>query len=102
MAVDNMQRQELGNLECEVEALEEALCNQELALVRGYIVTIYPGRNGRIIASCPTLHASVEALDRAEAVRRLGDAMSAVEGTFSANGIDLPPKDTDAKCLDCA
>lgn len=94
--------EEVAHLEGEVDVLDDAICNQVLHLLGGYIITVYPTSGGTFIASCPTLHASVEGATSKSAIGNLREAMSLVQHTFTANGIAIPEKDIEGKCLDSA
>ena len=88
------------DLEAEIEGLEDALAGQEFYIIRGYIVAVRPVGDGTFIARCPTLHASVQERSSAEAIESLREAMQvAIAGRREA-GSPIPPKDTDARCLD--
>lgn len=87
-------------LEQEIQRLEDALCNQELYVINGYVVTVWPVGDGSYVGSCPTLHACAQASTLDEAIADLRDAMAtAIEGRKRA-GSPAPPKDVTNRCLD--
>jgi len=93
-------RHEVEALEAEVERLEDQLANQEFHLLDGYVVAVAPVGDGTYIASCPTLHASVQEEGVQATLASLKDAVEVVRGAHEASGRPLPPKDVVARCLD--
>jgi predicted RNase H-like HicB family nuclease len=93
-------RREVETLEAEVERLGDQLANQEFHLLDGYVVAVTPIGDGTYIASCPTLHASVQEEGLEATLTSLRDAIEVVKGAHEASGKPLPPKDVVARCLD--
>lgn len=92
-------RAQIAALTEQVEQLEDALAGQEFYIVGGYIVTVWPVGDGTYIASCPTLHASVQEASRDEAIESVREAMGAVEKGFAQSGRPMPPTDVENRCL---
>ncbi len=95
-------RREIEALELEVERLEDQLADQEFHLLDGYVVAISPVGDGTYIASCPTLHASVQEAGIEATLAGLREAVSVARSAHAAAGRPLPPKDVVARCLDSA
>jgi predicted RNase H-like HicB family nuclease len=90
----------IGELEAEVEALYASITGQEVFLLDGYVVLLSPGVDVPWVAECPTLHAATQGETFDVALANLRDAMEvAVEGRKDS-GSPIPPKDTEARCLD--
>jgi hypothetical protein len=87
-------------LEAEIERLEDQLAYQEFHLLDGYVVVISPVGDGSYIASCPTLHASVQENGKEESIASLREAVSVAKSAHQHSGTPLPPKDVLARCLD--
>jgi len=92
-------RAENAALEAEVERLEGQLAQQELYLLDGYVVAVLPVGGGTFIATCPTLHASVQEPSRARAVAGLREAMAVAKQAHDRLGRELPERDVVGRCL---
>jgi len=97
--VDVSLRARVAELEAQVESLEEALGRQEPYVLDGYVVSVWPMPDGEYLATCPTMHASVQEGSRAAALAGLREAVSAVAEAFAKRGRLLPPKDVTHRCL---
>ena len=93
-------RREAETLEAEVEWLEDQLAGQELYVLDGYVVAVSPVGDGAYIASCPTLHASVQEDGLEATLVSLREAVAVARDAHEASGRPLPPKDVVARCLD--
>jgi len=92
-------RAENATLEAEVERLEGQLAQQELYLLEGYVVGVLPVGDGTFIATCPTLHASVQEPSPERAVAGLREAVAVVRQAHDRLGRELPEKDVVGRCL---
>ncbi|MBM3498585.1 MAG: hypothetical protein FJX74_07915 [Armatimonadetes bacterium] len=93
-------RQQVGALEAEVERLEDELADQEVYLLDGYVAIVTPVGDHSYIASCPTLHASVQEDGLDATLVSLREAVAVVKDAHEASGRSLPPQDVVARCLD--
>jgi len=91
---------EVRALEREVERLEDQLANEEFYVLDGYVVALSPVGDGTLIASCPTLHASVQEPGRDAALASLREAVDVAKSAHELAGRPLPPKDVLARYLD--
>ncbi len=89
-----------ARLEADLERAEDALCRQELFVLEGYLVVVWPADEGTFIGRCPTLHAVVQEDSLEAALASLREAMGAVREGHEQLGRPLPPKDVVARCLD--
>jgi predicted RNase H-like HicB family nuclease len=87
-------------LEVDLERAENALCRQELYILEGYLVAVWPAGDGTFIARCPTLHAVADGDSSEAAIASLREAICAVRDGHASLGRPLPPKDVEARCLD--
>jgi predicted RNase H-like HicB family nuclease len=87
-------------LEADVERLEAQLVNQEFYLLDGYVAVVCPVGDGTFIASCPTLHASVQEGSPEAALASLREAVLVAKEGHRQSGRALPPRDVVARCLD--
>lgn len=65
----------IAELQAEIERLEDALVSQELHVIDGFLVVTYPA-DGGYLATCPTLHASVQEATQEEALAAVREAMA--------------------------
>lgn len=91
---------EAAETERQNEALTEALCNQEFHVLDGYVVTVWPVGDGSYVASCPTLHVSVQEASKEEALHAVTQAAAAARNGRAHFGRPMPPRDLDQPCLD--
>jgi len=92
-------KREVARLEAEVEALEDALAGLQLSVRKGYVCVAYQTRDGEYIATCPTVHASVQAATVEGAWEELAEAMEGMLEVLERYQ-ETPPKDTEALCRD--
>ena len=92
-------RAEVEALEADMEALEDALVGLEFCLRKGYICVAYQTREEGYIATCPSVHASVQTATLEEAWAELAEAMDGMLEVLDRYG-ETPPKDTEALCRD--
>jgi hypothetical protein len=92
-------RAENEALSAEVERLENQVVGHESYVLDGYIVAVYPVGDGTHIATCPTLHASVQEPSPSQALQSLREAVSVVKAAHERSGRSLPPRDVVARCL---
>ena len=93
---------ENARLEAALESAEDGLATQEFRVLAGYIVTVWPVGDGTYVASCPTLHASVQEASKQRALQSLREAASVARAAYEDAGRPLPPRDVDAPWLDWA
>jgi len=91
---------EKRSLEAALERAEHALAAQQFSILAGYVVTVWPVGDGTHIASCPTLHASVQEDNVDGALESLREAACVVREAHERSGRPLPAKDVDARWLD--
>ncbi len=91
----------IAELEREIEALEEAVCDLEVYLLDGYFVTLYHDPVGQYVASCPTLHTDVAEATAEEALAAVKLAVVEVQEAEAEAGLPIPPRDVETRCLDC-
>ncbi len=89
-----------ARLEADLERAEDALCRQELFVLAGYLVVVWPADDGTFIGRCPTLHAVAQGDSVEGAIASLREAMDAVREGHEELGRPLPAKDVVARCLD--
>jgi len=89
-----------ARLEADLEQAEDALCTQELYVLEGYLIAVWPSSDGTFVARCPTLHAVADGDSPEAAIASLREAMAAVRAGHEHLGRALPPKDVEARCLD--
>ena len=87
-------------LEVDLERAEDALCRQELCVLEGYLVAVWPAGDGTFIARCPTLHAVADGDSTEAAIASLKEAITAVRDGHASVDRPPPPKDVEARCLD--
>ena len=93
-------RRDNAALEAEVERLEDQIAQQEFYLLDGYVVAFSPVGDGTYIATCPTLHASVQEDSVDATLASLREAVATAKSAHELAGRPLPPKDVLAGCLD--
>ena len=91
---------QVSELESEIEGLHDAWLAQELYLIDGYIIVIQPGTDVPFIAFCPTLHANTQGNTFEGVLANLRDAIRVAREGREYLGHPIPPKDTEARCLD--
>ena len=91
----------------EIERLQDALVSQEVHIVDGFLVITYPA-DGDILATCPSLHATVQEATQEEALAAVRDAMelawsALISGrTAVASEVDeVAPSDKEWRCESC-
>jgi len=92
----------------EIERLQDALVSQEVHIVDGFLVITYPA-DGDILATCPSLHATVQEGTQEEALVAVRDAMEVAwptlgpaEETAVASEVDeVAPSDKEWRCEAC-
>ena len=89
-----------ARLEVDLDRAEDALCRQELYVLEGYLVTVWPASDDTFIARCPTLHAVADGDSTEAAIASLKEAITAVRDGHASLDRPLPPKDVEARCLD--
>ena len=97
----------LADAESEIERLQDALVSQEVHIVDGFLVITYPA-DGDILATCPSLHATVQEATQEEALAAVRDAMelawsALISGrTAVASEVDeVAPSDKEWRCESC-
>jgi hypothetical protein len=98
---DVRQTSRIAELERELELLEDAIAEQELYLLGGYAVAVLHDPIGQFVATCPTLHVTVAEATSEAALVALREAVAEMMGAFAENGLTIPEKDVEARCLDC-
>ena len=91
-------REEIAELEKELEALNNAVAQQRLSVIDGYVVSVRADLEGGYLAHCPTLRAVAEGESAEAALQSLRDAMQASLDGHKHCGMPVPPEDTEAQC----
>ena len=93
-------RKLVAELEDQVEEVFTSVARQELYLLNGYMISVRPGTEAAFIARCPTLRAVAQGATFEETIADLKEAMIVSLAVYAESGEPVPPKDTEARCLD--